>query len=54
MKNDEFECPFCGYYFQLRRLESYGKVIRCPECAEVVADYRDVPPPKNEDEMRMQ
>jgi hypothetical protein len=40
-----YNCPKCKYSMRKHDAEVWGKIVRCPECAEVVADNLEMPPP---------
>ena len=36
----KYSCPECDHAFELTVSEAFDKIIRCPECAEIVSDER--------------
>jgi DNA replicative helicase MCM subunit Mcm2 (Cdc46/Mcm family) len=42
----EFYCAECGHTTVLSYQDCWGKIVRCAECAAIVADNRKTPPPQ--------
>lgn len=41
---NKYHCK-CGADTKLTKLESWGKIIRCASCTEILADNLEMPPP---------
>lgn len=43
-----YRCPKCKLTMRLADADVWGKIVRCTNCAEAVADNRTMPPPNAE------
>ena len=42
-----YRCPKCKLLMRMADADVWGKIVRCTNCAEAVADNRTMPPPNN-------
>jgi len=40
-----YRCPKCKLTMRLADADVWGKIVRCTNCADAVADNRSMPPP---------